>query len=48
MLAFTTANYLLHRSNVIIIMAPIKADITDTIAMVNAQPISPVASVTML
>lgn len=25
-------------------MAPTKADITDTIAMVNAHPISPVAS----
>lgn len=36
--------YLLHRTKVIIIIAPSKADITATIAIVNAQPSSLAAS----
>lgn len=41
---FGSLSYLLHLSRVIMIIAPIKADITETIAMVKAHPSSPVAS----
>lgn len=36
--------HLLHRTRVIIIIAPIRADITETIPIENAQPSSPAAS----